>query len=142
LVLVEPWTGPMGFLFYRFVHHEDCYHPQVDSSRSRSGTRCLRSQPHDSAGRAFRCPVLSSYGRVPELGLSVRGIRRSGGSRAPFATSNNVVRGHASALCAREKGARALTKAGPEPFPRNETPHQGSPYRAIPDGLGGTATQF
>jgi SAM-dependent methyltransferase len=25
LVLVEPWTGPMGFLFYRLVHHEDCY---------------------------------------------------------------------------------------------------------------------
>lgn len=23
-VLVEPWTGPIGFLFYRFIHHEDC----------------------------------------------------------------------------------------------------------------------
>lgn len=25
LVLVEPWTTPLGWLFYRFVHHEDCY---------------------------------------------------------------------------------------------------------------------
>lgn len=24
LVLVEPWTGPMGWLFYKYVHHEDC----------------------------------------------------------------------------------------------------------------------
>jgi len=23
-VLVEPWTGPLGYLFYRFIHHEDC----------------------------------------------------------------------------------------------------------------------
>lgn len=25
IVLVEPWTGPAGFLFYRYIHHEDCY---------------------------------------------------------------------------------------------------------------------
>ena len=25
LVLVEPWTGPVGTLFYRYLHHEDCY---------------------------------------------------------------------------------------------------------------------
>lgn len=24
LVLVEPWTGPVGRLFYRHLHHEDC----------------------------------------------------------------------------------------------------------------------
>ena len=24
LVLVEPWAGPLGWLFFRFVHHEDC----------------------------------------------------------------------------------------------------------------------
>jgi hypothetical protein len=23
-VLVEPWAGELGFLFYRYVHHEDC----------------------------------------------------------------------------------------------------------------------
>lgn len=25
LVLIEPWTGPLGFLFYRYLHHEDCF---------------------------------------------------------------------------------------------------------------------
>lgn len=24
LVLVEPWAGSLGFLFYRYLHHEDC----------------------------------------------------------------------------------------------------------------------
>ncbi|MFN4283658.1 MAG: class I SAM-dependent methyltransferase [Alphaproteobacteria bacterium] len=24
VVLVEPWTGPLGRLFYRYLHHEDC----------------------------------------------------------------------------------------------------------------------
>lgn len=24
LVLVEPWAGPLGWFFFRFVHHEDC----------------------------------------------------------------------------------------------------------------------
>lgn len=24
LVLVEPWTGPVGWLFYKYIHHEDC----------------------------------------------------------------------------------------------------------------------
>lgn len=24
LILVEPWTGPLGWLFYKYVHHEDC----------------------------------------------------------------------------------------------------------------------
>jgi len=23
-VMIEPWTGPMGLLFYRYAHHEDC----------------------------------------------------------------------------------------------------------------------
>ncbi|MGZ3272721.1 MAG: class I SAM-dependent methyltransferase [Caulobacteraceae bacterium] len=25
LVLIEPWTGPVGFLFHRYFHHEDCF---------------------------------------------------------------------------------------------------------------------
>jgi SAM-dependent methyltransferase len=25
LVLIEPWTGPLGFLFHRYFHHEDCF---------------------------------------------------------------------------------------------------------------------
>lgn len=25
LVLVEPWTGPLGFFFCRYLHHEDCF---------------------------------------------------------------------------------------------------------------------
>lgn len=25
LVLIEPWTGPLGFFFCRYLHHEDCY---------------------------------------------------------------------------------------------------------------------
>lgn len=25
LILVEPWSGPVGFLFYRYIHHEDCH---------------------------------------------------------------------------------------------------------------------
>lgn len=25
LVLIEPWTGPLGFLFHRYLHHEDCF---------------------------------------------------------------------------------------------------------------------
>jgi SAM-dependent methyltransferase len=25
LVLVEPWTGPLGYLFCRYLHHEDCF---------------------------------------------------------------------------------------------------------------------
>lgn len=24
LILVEPWAGPLGRLFYRYLHHEDC----------------------------------------------------------------------------------------------------------------------
>jgi SAM-dependent methyltransferase len=24
LILVEPWTGPLGTLFYRYIHHEEC----------------------------------------------------------------------------------------------------------------------
>jgi SAM-dependent methyltransferase len=24
LILVEPWAGPLGWYFFRFVHHEDC----------------------------------------------------------------------------------------------------------------------
>lgn len=28
LALVEPWTGALGRLFYRFLHHEDCYMPR------------------------------------------------------------------------------------------------------------------
>jgi SAM-dependent methyltransferase len=24
IILIEPWAGPLGYLFYRFVHHEDC----------------------------------------------------------------------------------------------------------------------
>jgi len=24
LVLIEPWVGPLGFVFYRWFHHEDC----------------------------------------------------------------------------------------------------------------------
>ncbi|MDB2324474.1 methyltransferase domain-containing protein [Alphaproteobacteria bacterium] len=24
IVLIEPWAGPCGYLFYRFLHHEDC----------------------------------------------------------------------------------------------------------------------
>jgi SAM-dependent methyltransferase len=28
MVLVEPWTGALGWLFYRFVHHEDCAAPK------------------------------------------------------------------------------------------------------------------
>lgn len=24
LILVEPWAGPLGWLFFRFAHHEDC----------------------------------------------------------------------------------------------------------------------
>lgn len=26
LVLVEPWAGPLGRLFYRYLHHEGCQH--------------------------------------------------------------------------------------------------------------------
>jgi len=25
LILIEPWTSPFGYFFYRFVHHEDCF---------------------------------------------------------------------------------------------------------------------
>ena len=25
LILIEPWTGPLGFLFCRYFHHEDCF---------------------------------------------------------------------------------------------------------------------
>lgn len=25
LILIEPWTGPLGYLFCRYLHHEDCY---------------------------------------------------------------------------------------------------------------------
>lgn len=25
LILIEPWTGPIGYLFYKFIHQEDCY---------------------------------------------------------------------------------------------------------------------
>ncbi len=25
IVLIEPWAGPIGYFFYRFLHHEDCH---------------------------------------------------------------------------------------------------------------------
>jgi len=40
IVLVEPWAGPAGFLFYRFFHHEDCHRlntpfgPAFDAGKS------------------------------------------------------------------------------------------------------------
>ena len=24
IILVEPWAGPIGWLFYKYIHHEDC----------------------------------------------------------------------------------------------------------------------
>ena len=24
IILVEPWVGPMGWLFFKYIHHEDC----------------------------------------------------------------------------------------------------------------------
>jgi SAM-dependent methyltransferase len=28
IALCEPWTGPVGWLVYRFLHHEDCFVPE------------------------------------------------------------------------------------------------------------------
>jgi len=29
IILVEPWAGAFGYLFYRFIHHEDCQRLQT-----------------------------------------------------------------------------------------------------------------
>lgn len=27
IILIEPWTTPFGYFFYKYFHHEDCFYP-------------------------------------------------------------------------------------------------------------------
>ncbi len=53
MVLCEPWTGPFGKFFYRYLHHEDCF------------------VPADPFGAAFGAdkPAMDGNARLPRLVL-------------------------------------------------------------------------
>jgi len=68
LVLVEPWAGPLGRLFYRYIHHEDC----VDMADPWQNALPEHKNPLD--GNAM-IPITALHKRQPELREQVPGLR-------------------------------------------------------------------
>ncbi len=70
LVLVEPWVGALGWPFYRFVHHEDCFTPDDPMGAAFPPGK----SPMDGNAmvpRALFCDDPEGFARhVPDLGLA------------------------------------------------------------------------
>ena len=68
LILIEPWTSPFGWLFYRFIHHEEC------SRVADPWTGAFPAEKNPMQGNAMIPRLVFDYHR-PELTLHAPGLR-------------------------------------------------------------------
>jgi len=61
VVLVEPWAGPVGWLFYKYIHHEDCTEVPDPWNEAFSGDK----KPMDGNGA------------IPKIVLDIKGAELS-----------------------------------------------------------------